>query len=99
MRCRSQAEMDALVREAGFEKIAPEIEEAGIFSVSVARRVFWPPRVELPVQDYNAAPNFLALAMRKAYLISIPSWRKLVGRPMFLPSGPPRSELVNNFSS
>ena len=38
MRCRSQAEMDALVREAGFEKIATEIDEAGIFSVSVARR-------------------------------------------------------------
>ena len=38
MRCRSQAEMDALVREAGFEKIATEIDDGGIFSVSVARR-------------------------------------------------------------
>lgn len=39
MRCRSQAEMDALVREAGFEKIATEIDEAGIFSVSIARKL------------------------------------------------------------
>ena len=38
MRCRSQAEMDALVREAGFEKITTEIDEEGIFSVSVARK-------------------------------------------------------------
>lgn len=37
MRCRGQAEMDGLVREAGFEKIATEIDDAGIFSVSVAR--------------------------------------------------------------
>lgn len=38
MRCRGQAEMDALVREAGFEKIATEIDDEGIFSVSVARK-------------------------------------------------------------
>jgi len=38
MRCRSQGEMDALVREAGFEKIATEIDDDGIFSISVARR-------------------------------------------------------------
>jgi alpha-beta hydrolase superfamily lysophospholipase/SAM-dependent methyltransferase len=38
MRCRGQAEMDALVREAGFEKIVTEIDDEGIFSVSVARR-------------------------------------------------------------
>jgi alpha-beta hydrolase superfamily lysophospholipase/SAM-dependent methyltransferase len=38
MRCRGQAEMDALVREAGFEKIKMEIDEVGIFSVSLARR-------------------------------------------------------------
>jgi hypothetical protein len=39
MRCRSQAEMDCLVREAGFEKIAQRIEPQGIFTVSLARRV------------------------------------------------------------
>ena len=38
MRCRGQAEMDALVREAGFEKIVTEIDDEGIFSVSVAQR-------------------------------------------------------------
>jgi alpha-beta hydrolase superfamily lysophospholipase/SAM-dependent methyltransferase len=38
MRCRSQAEMDALACEAGFEKIGMEIDGAGIFSVSIARR-------------------------------------------------------------
>lgn len=39
MRCRSQAEMDSLVAEAGFEKIAQRIEPQGIFTVSLARRV------------------------------------------------------------
>jgi alpha-beta hydrolase superfamily lysophospholipase/SAM-dependent methyltransferase len=37
-RRRPQAEMDQLVREAGFEKIAQRIDEWGIFSVSLARR-------------------------------------------------------------
>jgi alpha-beta hydrolase superfamily lysophospholipase/SAM-dependent methyltransferase len=39
MRRRTTAEMDELVREAGFEKTTMEIDEWGIFSVSVARRV------------------------------------------------------------
>src|SRR5213075_3575978 len=39
MRRRTQAEMDELVRAAGFEKIAQEIDPWGIFTVSVARRV------------------------------------------------------------
>ncbi|WP_454726107.1 MULTISPECIES: bifunctional alpha/beta hydrolase/class I SAM-dependent methyltransferase [Cupriavidus] len=39
MRRRPQAEMDALVREAGFEKIAQRIDPWGIFTVSLARRV------------------------------------------------------------
>jgi alpha-beta hydrolase superfamily lysophospholipase/SAM-dependent methyltransferase len=39
MRRRTQAEMDQLVRDAGFEKIAQRIDEWGIFSVSLARRV------------------------------------------------------------
>lgn len=39
MRCRPQAEMDALVREAGFEKVLTKIDEFGIFSVSVARKL------------------------------------------------------------
>ena len=39
MRCRTQLEMDELVREAGFEKIRQEIDRWGIFSVSVARRL------------------------------------------------------------
>ncbi|ETT05132.1 bifunctional alpha/beta hydrolase/class I SAM-dependent methyltransferase [Providencia alcalifaciens] len=38
MRCRSQGEMDALVEEAGFEKITQSIDNWGIFSVSLARR-------------------------------------------------------------
>lgn len=36
MRCRSQAEMDQLVSEAGFRKLDMLIDEAGIFSVSLA---------------------------------------------------------------
>jgi alpha-beta hydrolase superfamily lysophospholipase/SAM-dependent methyltransferase len=39
MRRRTQAEMDELVRAAGFEKVREEIDQWGIFSVSVARRV------------------------------------------------------------
>ena len=38
MRRRSQAEMDQLVAEAGFEKCAQRIDEWGIFTVSLARR-------------------------------------------------------------
>ena len=39
MRRRTQAEMDELVRMAGFEKVREEIDQWGIFSVSLARRV------------------------------------------------------------
>jgi SAM-dependent methyltransferase len=39
MRRRTQAEMDALVRVAGFEKVSQETDSWGIFTVSVARRV------------------------------------------------------------
>jgi alpha-beta hydrolase superfamily lysophospholipase/SAM-dependent methyltransferase len=39
MRRRTQAEMDELVREAGFEKVAQEIDPWGIFTVSAARRL------------------------------------------------------------
>ena len=38
MRRRSQAEMDALVHTAGFRKVSMEVDEAGIFTVSVARK-------------------------------------------------------------
>lgn len=38
MRRRTQAEMDDLAGEAGFEKIAQEIDPWGIFTVSLARR-------------------------------------------------------------
>ncbi|MCB1968645.1 MAG: class I SAM-dependent methyltransferase family protein, partial [Candidatus Accumulibacter sp.] len=38
MRRRSQAEIDQLVREAGFEKVGQRIDEWGIFTVSIARR-------------------------------------------------------------
>ncbi|HXE38906.1 MAG TPA: bifunctional alpha/beta hydrolase/class I SAM-dependent methyltransferase [Azonexus sp.] len=38
MRRRSQAEMDQLVAEAGFEKIEQRIDQWGIFTVSLARR-------------------------------------------------------------
>jgi esterase/lipase/SAM-dependent methyltransferase len=38
MRRRTQEELDDLVRAAGFEKIAMKIDEAGIFTVSLARR-------------------------------------------------------------
>jgi hypothetical protein len=37
MRCRPQAEMDALVRRAGFEKLATAADDTGIFTVSLAR--------------------------------------------------------------
>lgn len=39
MRRRSQAEMDALVKSAGFEKLEQDIDPWGIFTVSLARRV------------------------------------------------------------
>jgi alpha-beta hydrolase superfamily lysophospholipase/SAM-dependent methyltransferase len=39
MRRRTQAEMDQLARTAGFEKLAMEIDQWGIFTVSLARRV------------------------------------------------------------
>lgn len=38
MRCRTQAEIDALVDEAGFAKTAMAIDRWGIFTVSIARR-------------------------------------------------------------
>lgn len=38
MRRRTQAEMDALVRAAGFEKLAQDIDRWGLFTVSLARR-------------------------------------------------------------
>jgi hypothetical protein len=39
MRRRTQAEMDDLVRVAGFEKVQMEIDPWGMFTVSLARRV------------------------------------------------------------
>jgi hypothetical protein len=39
MRRRTQAEMDQLVRDAGFEKVMERIDGWGIFSVSLARRI------------------------------------------------------------
>ena len=39
MRRRTQAEMDELVRDAGFEKETQAIDPWGIFTVSRARRV------------------------------------------------------------
>jgi hypothetical protein len=38
MRRRTTAEMDELVRVAGFEKIAMEVDQWGMFTVSIARR-------------------------------------------------------------
>lgn len=38
MRCRSSAEMDQLVRRAGFVKVRTLIDDHGIFSVSLAQR-------------------------------------------------------------
>jgi alpha-beta hydrolase superfamily lysophospholipase/SAM-dependent methyltransferase len=38
MRRRTTAEMDELVREAGFEKISMEVDRWGMFTVSIARR-------------------------------------------------------------
>jgi hypothetical protein len=38
MRRRTSAEMDELVRAAGFEKMEMEVDEWGMFTVSVARR-------------------------------------------------------------
>ena len=39
MRRRTTAEMDELVRVAGFEKIAMEVDQWGMFTVSIARKV------------------------------------------------------------
>jgi alpha-beta hydrolase superfamily lysophospholipase len=39
MRRRTQAEMDELVRSAGFEKVSTDIDRWGIFTVSLARRI------------------------------------------------------------
>ena len=39
MRRRTQAEMDELVRAAGFEKLEMKIDTFGIFTVSLAQRV------------------------------------------------------------
>ena len=39
MRMRSQAEMDALVEQAGFRKIDQRIDEFGIFTVAVAQKL------------------------------------------------------------
>lgn len=39
MRRRTTAEMDELVRAAGFEKIALEVDQWGMFTVSIARKV------------------------------------------------------------
>jgi hypothetical protein len=38
MRRRTTAEMDELVRAAGFEKMEMEVDEWGMFTVSIARR-------------------------------------------------------------
>jgi len=38
MRCRGQAEIDTIVRLAGFEKLETLLDDRGIFSVSLARR-------------------------------------------------------------
>ena len=38
MRRRTTAEMDQLVRSAGFEKIDMEVDQWGMFTVSLARR-------------------------------------------------------------
>jgi alpha-beta hydrolase superfamily lysophospholipase/SAM-dependent methyltransferase len=39
MRCRSQAEMDQLVADAGFVKLETHTDDDGIFTVSLARKV------------------------------------------------------------
>ena len=39
MRRRTQAEMDDLVRAAGFEKLQQETDQWGIFTVSLARHM------------------------------------------------------------
>ncbi len=39
MRCRSQAEMDQLVENAGFKKVAMRIDKFGIFTVSLAIKI------------------------------------------------------------
>ncbi|MEO0514122.1 MAG: bifunctional alpha/beta hydrolase/class I SAM-dependent methyltransferase [Planctomycetota bacterium] len=42
MRRRTQAELDQLVRDAGFEKVDSLVDEWGIFTVSLARKVAQP---------------------------------------------------------
>ena len=57
MRCRTTAEMDEVVREAGFEKMTMEIDEWGIFSVSVARRDGSPGGSRAPSRDGENGAN------------------------------------------
>ena len=39
MRRRTQAELDQLIENAGFKKVTQRIDEWGIFTVSVAKRI------------------------------------------------------------
>jgi SAM-dependent methyltransferase len=57
MRRRTQAEMDQLVRAAGFEKLSQEVDQWGIFTVSLARKV-----------AEHTAPNMARQIPRRAAL-------------------------------
>jgi hypothetical protein len=62
MRRRTQAELDSLVRDAGFEKVDQLIDRWGIFTVSLARRSSPSPGtpgeggVRVPSQRLTAQP-------------------------------------------
>jgi alpha-beta hydrolase superfamily lysophospholipase/SAM-dependent methyltransferase len=55
MRRRTTAEMDELVRTAGFEKTEMEVDEWGMFTVSVARRGGSSPAAAGPLDGKNGA--------------------------------------------
>jgi alpha-beta hydrolase superfamily lysophospholipase/SAM-dependent methyltransferase len=57
MRPRVQAEMDELVRAAGFEKLEMDIDERGIFTVSVARKTGPAARPEATPLEAGRAHN------------------------------------------
>ena len=59
MRRRTTAEMDELVRTAGFEKVEMEVDEWGIFTVSAARRAEAFVTAELDGRNGDKNPNAL----------------------------------------
>ena len=61
MRRRTTAEMDELVRVAGFEKIDMEIDQWGMFTVSIARRRSLTIRARLSLKAFTVSAELSVL--------------------------------------